>query len=201
MELSPAERSLIYQALSRGFSFPQDELYVSLGDGSLFEVLSLVGEEAERLLSEAVLPSSLDDLQQEYTNSFDVGRGAGPPCSLYEGSHVSWGRTGIFEELLRFYDFFGLELSPSARELPNHLTVELEFMHYLTFLELEAEDPSSYQQAQKDFLERHLCQWVPPLRTGIEREGRTSVFRVLGAILERFIAAEALRFGLGSDQQ
>lgn len=205
MEHSSVERSLIYRALSQGFSYPKEEFYASLGNGSFFDILSLIDEEADPLLAEIVLPPSLDELQQEYTNFFDVGRGAGPLYSLYEGSYVSWGRTSLFEELLRFYDFFGLELSPSSRELPDHLTVELEFMHYLTFLESGAlesgvEEPSPYQLAQKDFVERHLGRWVPSLREKIEREEGAVFFRALGVLLERFIATEAVRFGLESDQ-
>jgi putative transposase len=34
-------------------------------------------------------------------------------------------------------------------------------MHYLTFQEAQAEDPSSYRLAQRDFLARHLARWVP----------------------------------------
>jgi len=65
----------------------------------------------------------------------------------------------VFEELMRFYSFFGLQRGEGA-EMPDHLSVELEFMHYLTHLEsqatLEPEGLDSLHRAQRDFLQRHV---------------------------------------------
>lgn len=186
MELSISERSLLYCELARWFSFPQEDLYLSLKEGG-----GLV--EAFPILSPDPLPT-LEEIQEAYTSLFDVGIG-GPPCSLYEGSYVGWGRTQLFEELLRFYEFFGLELSPTVRELPDHLTVELEFMHYLTFQEAQAEDPSSYRLAQRDFLRRHLAHWVPPMVERLVQKADSGLFANLGEILRSFIGTEVSMLG------
>ena len=37
------------------------------------------------------------------------------------------------EEVIRFYNYFGLKLSDERRIPPDHLATELEFLHYLTF--------------------------------------------------------------------
>ncbi|MBI2877973.1 MAG: molecular chaperone TorD family protein [Candidatus Tectomicrobia bacterium] len=181
MELSVTERSLFYCELARWFSFPQEDLYLSLKEeGGLLEALSVSLPDP---------PPALEELQEAYTNLFDVGMG-GPPCPLYEGSYVGWGRTQLFEELLRFYEFFGLELSPSGRELPDHLTVELEFMHYLTFQEAQAEDPFPYRLAQRDFLSRHLAHWVPLMAERLAQKTESGLFARLGEVLCSFTRAD-----------
>lgn len=80
-------------------------------------------------------------------------------CSLYEGSYIDGARAALFEELIRVYRYFGLQRADNA-ELPDHLSVELEFMHFLTYWEaslvLRAEPSESLCAAQGEFLRRHL---------------------------------------------
>lgn len=95
---------------------------------------------------------------QAYLECFDQATSK-TACSLYEGSYNHSERNTLFEELLRFYNFFGLHRAEAA-ELPDHIGVELEFMHYLSFLEYSAitrgEETGGLKSAQKDFLKRHL---------------------------------------------
>jgi DMSO reductase family type II enzyme chaperone len=85
-----------------------------------------------------------------------VSREAG---SLHEAAYASEDRSALFEELLRFYGHFGLAREERA-ELPDHITVELEFMHFLCWLEHAAlargENVSGLRRAERDFLGRHL---------------------------------------------
>lgn len=80
-------------------------------------------------------------------------------CSLQESAHTEQDHSALFEELMRFYGFFGLSRGDGA-EMPDHLSVELEFMHFLTHLESdmanEPEELESVRRAQKDFLIRHV---------------------------------------------
>jgi len=68
----------------------------------------------------------------------------------------------------RFYHFFQLRLSPELRELPDHITTELEFLHYPDLPRgggaSDDSDASPLLRAQRDFLERHLCRWHPAAR-------------------------------------
>ncbi|MBI4493406.1 MAG: molybdopterin-dependent oxidoreductase, partial [Chloroflexi bacterium] len=65
------------------------------------------------------------------------------------------------EDALRFYRFFGLRRSPEARERPDHLAVELEFLHWLAFQEAgalgqgDAAAAEPYRAATRDFLAAH----------------------------------------------
>ncbi len=80
-------------------------------------------------------------------------------ASLNEASYISHQQDALLEELVRFYDYFGLKRNEDS-EMPDHLSVELEFMHFLTFLEQKAcergEPIHELRKAQYDFLERHI---------------------------------------------
>src|SRR5690242_14095299 len=68
----------------------------------------------------------------DYNDAFDpsVNKDA---ISLRERAHAEGDQSYLFEELIRFYEFFGLKRDEKA-EMPDHLSVELEFMHFLTHL-------------------------------------------------------------------
>lgn len=91
-------------------------------------------------------------------------------CSLREASYTEEDHSALFEELSRFYGFFGLGRRERS-ELPDHISVELEFMHFLTHLEAEqAEDEAereSLRRAQADFLTRHLSRLVKGVRAHV----------------------------------
>ena len=93
----------------------------------------------------------------EYLAAFDPA--VSPDAvSLHESSYVSCEASALLEELVRFYEFFGLRRRSEAL-LPDHLSVELEFMHFLSAREdaaAEARATAALRLAQRDFLDRHL---------------------------------------------
>ena len=95
-------------------------------------------------------------------------------------------------ELVRFYNYFGLRITPGL--MPDHVTVELEFMHYLAHQEAQAwqsgDDRESYLRAQRDFLERHLNGWWPLALAATQRQRPQRFYRSLMALVQRFLAAE-----------
>jgi DMSO reductase family type II enzyme chaperone len=98
------------------------------------------------------------------------------------------------EELIRFYNYFGLRPSPRSRDMPDHITIELEFMHFLTFREVTAlhhqQDRTSYLRAERDFLERQLCAWVPILLERMGRQQPHPFYAALAGLAEAFLAAD-----------
>ena len=128
--------------------------------------------------------------QLDYVASFDcsVYQSA---CSLHEAAYASEGQEVLFEELTRFYEYFGLERDRAA-DLPDHLTVELEFMHFLSFLEAgnTADDNAmvSLRRAQRDFLNRHLQKLV--LNIAENYPGNSLHYKSLLDELLAFINAE-----------
>lgn len=188
-ELAAAARSSLYRCLAAAFSFPTSEMSEGFASGRLLE--DLMAAAASLPFSLPTIDALRDDpvpaneeVQQEYIRLFEVGPGR-PPCPLYEGSHRS-GRTKIMEELVRFYEHFGLR--HEAGDLPDHLCAELEFMHYLAFKEVAAlhasADSLPYRLAQRDFLRRHLNRWLPRLRRRLEQLDPPSLYLSLARLAE-----------------
>ena len=197
-ELATATRSRVYGLLGAAFAFPDDELYEAVRDGTLTR---LAAEIAPGLPYALEVPPGLTldgestpyvEFESEYIRLFDVGA-AGPPCPLYGGVYGG-DRMKVMEEATRFYNFFGLRLSPDMRELPDHITTELEFLHYLTFREVEARqqggDVPSLLRAERDFLARHLCAWVPKMRTRLAKQSAGSFYPALVELGVRFFTAD-----------
>jgi len=189
-------RSEVYQLLARAFAYPDSVVYDDLSKGRWRgEIERALPRLPYDFSSPGGTPGefavSCDDLQTEYVRLFEVGAMGAAPCSLFAGHHER-DRMRVMEELIRFYDFFGLRLGEG--QLPDHITVELEFMHYLASMEAESlageDDRDSYRRAQGDFLERHLARWLPVLREKLQRQGPLPFFAGLVALADEFVRAD-----------
>ena len=112
-------------------------------------------------------------------------------CSLREGSYAGGDQSALFEELMRFYGFFGLGRGERA-EMPDHLSVELEFMHFLTHQQErsagQAEALESLLRAQHDFLSRHLLRLVQGVRAAFK--GGSTACLDLVELTEAFVSKD-----------
>jgi DMSO reductase family type II enzyme chaperone len=193
-----ASRSRMYQLLGAAFSFPDEDFFAALHDGTFATVLAeiclglpydLTGAATVDLVAGG---TSYAEFESEYIRLFDVGP-AGPPCPLYGGVYIG-DRMKVMEDATRYYNFFHLRLSPQMRELPDHITTELEFLHYLTFRQAEAHqeglDVSSLLRAERDFLMRHLCKWMPRLQARLAKQTTLPFFPALVRFAATFLAAD-----------
>lgn len=141
------------------------------------------------LLAE-VSRTELDRLRAEYSGLFEVGS-QGPPVPIREDLQTGQ-RAGTREEVVRFYDYFGYVLDGKFAWQPDHLSVQLEFMHYLCYRESQAAndgDALSFQLAQADFCTRHLAGWVPRLAANVEEVASGTLYaRVIAAVREFVVA-------------
>lgn len=128
-------------------------------------------------------------LAAEYTRLFDTG-----PISLYGGHHHGT-RMQVMEEVLRYFEHFGLELDPDRNELPDHLVCELEFMHFLCQQEahLPADQQAPWQRAQRDYLARQLGRWAPRLHGLLLAQQAHAFFVEVARLLAVFLASEQQR--------
>lgn len=192
-----AARSRAYGIFSRIFRYPSDNVVQPMLDGSL-------REELRQALDDLPYPSSLvaqvwpplpdcaEDLQASYCGLFDTSRPRGAAVSLSEKDYVQTERSLMWEDLLRFYEHFGLEYSiDKVPELPDHLVTELDFLHYLAFLEAATVgDDEPFGRAREDFVGRHLGKWLPALADKIARAGADTPYAAFGAMLQTFLADE-----------
>lgn len=142
-------------------------------------------------LSDAGATDTDDALAIEYTRLFDVG-----PVSLHGGHHFG-ARMQVMEEVLRFYEHFGLAPDAQANALPDHLVSELEFMHYLAHREAEhlaaGRDARPWQRGQRDFLARQLGRWAPQLHDRLVAQQALPFFSEAARLLGEFLAQERTR--------
>lgn len=192
-------RSALYALLREAFGYPRGELLDAIRDGVVAQSLRLRTEALDPPLGEPVDWQALQDageapdtLAVEYTRLFDPGTSA-PPCPLFGGLHVAPQMTTM-EEVLRFYQHFGLAPANTGGETPDHLTAELEFLHVLawgeTDLQSRGEDASAWQRGRRDFIARHPGRWVPMLREKLERQAPPRYYRALVRLLEQCLDAD-----------
>lgn len=194
-QLYAAGRSRVWLWFVTALDYPVGEALADIREGRLSKALERILEEIEPSLLEGLDLEALgdagsgDDLAVEYTRLFDLGT-SGPPCPLYGGLYGD-ARMKTMEEAIRFYNYFGLSRIEERGELPDHLTTELEFLHYLAFREAQTladgGDAGPYRRAQRDFIERHPGRWVPELRKRLESEKAMAFFQAwaqaLGSVL------------------
>lgn len=198
-------RSKLYQLFAFAITYPDSEWVAAVKTGeqadSLIELLQQLDDDLVREIDYKSLSDSgcsETALAVEYTRLFDVGSG-GSPVSLYGGHHHG-GRITAMEDVLRFYNHFGLQLDTSQNELPDHLISELEFLHFMTFqearYEVQKQDASHYQRGQKDFIERHIGRWLPKLYNKLQEQQPLPYYTALFGLLNRFIQHEQQELGI-----
>ncbi len=198
----PASRSALYKLLSLGFRYPAPELFKTFQNGSFLDELrgnisSLPHLNA--LITELSLFSpgkiTFADFEIKFARTFDTGTPL-PPCPPYEGMYLESPRTAIMLEVSEFYRHFGLTMDQEKgkREMPDHICAELEFLHFLTFMEAQAGDDTEllkgYVLAQKDFLERHLTRWVPKFCERLQSSAGVDFYVMLARITYKTAACE-----------
>jgi len=94
------------------------------------------------------------------------------------------------------YHEVGLEVAAGFNGTPDHIAVELEFMHFLVVKELDAltggylDRAQNFRQKQQAFLERHLAAWVPDFSLSVEEQAQTQFYQSLAATTRIFIESD-----------
>ena len=142
-----------------------------------------------RPLLDELRSMDMDQLKFEYSSIFEVGN-EGPPVPIREDLQLGQ-PAGLREDIVRFYDFFGYGLDEKFAWAPDHLSVELEFMHYLCYQEASGVgDRLSFQLGQADFSERHLMNWVPQLAANVKDLQPDSFYCRVVEGLSEFLATD-----------
>jgi TorA maturation chaperone TorD len=146
---------------------------------------------------------SLQWLREEYEYIF--GHVISKDCPPYE---TNYGKTHIFmqtqqlSDVAAFYRAFYMDVSDDAKERIDHIGIELEFMHFLTYKEAYARQHHGEEQAQicvdaqRKFLKEHLGRWAPLLARLMRRLELRGFYGALAALLENFLAADCRTLGV-----
>lgn len=172
--------------------FLKEEVFAGLVE-NLRQLYPPAAEEAARMQSD-FSTTQQEELVVEYAHLF-VGPHelvAPPYGSVYlDGQGEVMGPST--REVVRIYQEEGLALDEDFAELPDHITVELEFLYYLIVCELKALRSGDAKEAfrlferQKKFLDNYLLKWVPKFCSGIEAGTALEYFRALAVCLSTFL--------------
>ncbi|NNJ73564.1 MAG: hypothetical protein HKP56_00195 [Anderseniella sp.] len=145
------------------------------------------------VLDETMVPPPPEDAASAFMAAFDpaISKTA---VSLHASAHLERDQTDLYQELIRWYDHFGLKRRDGG-ELPDHLSIMLEFLQFVTAQEhgnaTDASAVTSLHAAQRDFIERQVMPLVETVINKLETDEPRyhALPRALRAFLEDELAA------------
>lgn len=146
------------------------------------------------LMEENIRQYSDEELAVEYAKLFlgPFEIKAPPYGSLYlDGERRVMGDSTM--DVIRFYEGAGLSGSKDCRDLPDHIAVELEFMSYLIYKEIEALEKSDFKTALnmvsklEQFLDRFLGSWIVPFCEKIKESTDNGFYAALADCASSFV--------------
>lgn len=191
-------RLLVYGFLAEAFVYPRE---------NWTEDVDLVAPIAAPLMGSdglQIAKTSLSNLQAAHRLTFGA---AGSLCYETEyGLPHEYRQSQEMADIAGFYRAFGFSLGGAVRERPDHVAVELEFMHILALKEayaLETGIPEHVEicvEAQGKFLQDHLGRWVGLFAQSVAHNAPDSLYVALAQFAAAFVQADAHRLGIMLDQ-
>ena len=188
-------REKVYQLLAGYYLMPDVDIFENLTD--MQNALSNICPDAVEFSNGMREKISADKLGLDYTKLF-IGpfKTLAPPYgSIYlDNSRTIMGPSTI--DVQKRYQTFGLNLSKTFKDAPDHISAELEFMYFLIFLENKAFRDSDYEsslgylEAQQSFLEDHLGKWVTEFTAYIDKHAETGFYRNLAKLTKTFVLVD-----------
>ncbi len=171
---------------------PTTELHHQVKEPSLLQALAdfrvSLGEDFLRTPEDQLL----DDLAVEYTRWF---LGPGTHVSPHGSVHMP-GEDGLVwrNSTVAAKSFMGSlagNLDPEYTDLPDHISVELEFMQKLAQARAwhigDRAKAMSYRSIEKEFLDNHLSKWAPVFCDKLKMQATLSFYREMAKLLGGFI--------------
>jgi TorA maturation chaperone TorD len=196
------ERSGLYGFLAEVFrAEPSRDLLRRIKDERFAAVLEAAGAHLREELTHQPEDALLEALAVEYTRLFlGPGRHVRPYAATYLGGPGAslCGQATIW--VRNFMEAAGFALTPERRDLPDHVSVELEFMARMAMREAEALDAgdaaaaSQSRRVQKEFLETHLGRWLPQFCGQAAGHAELSFYRELTRLAGHFLDSEIASF-------
>jgi len=139
------------------------------------------------------------NLTIEYARLFiGPGRHVSPHESVHredkESKGLLWGESTV--EVKEIIEGTGLEYKADYQGIPDHISIELEFMQCLTKYEHETWEGGNREKAarcleyEKRFLESHLDKWVFLFCDRVIEETRLPFYREIARITREYISLE-----------
>ncbi len=172
-----------------------------IGNGKLSEPFGHVQNELQS--------TTLDALLEEYLSTFGSATIA-VDCPTYE---MFFGRSHIFQQtqeladISGFYRAFGLEVSKDdTANRWDHIAVELEFLHFLTYKQAYAMENHGDEElkvcltAKKKFLNAHIGRWIQAFSKAVEKKSPVGFYRKVAKLTNDFVHLDMENLGVSADE-
>lgn len=188
----------LYRVFAACFSYPSIERFDRFS-GNEFHLL-LKGLDPHRKDRTPVPTtrrfSNYSSYESAYIALFEVGV-TGPPVPLLESANSQRQvPQEIVLECVNFYDVLGLR--PSESVFPtDHLVTQLEFLGAARYLREHANDfdkEDSLRRLERDFIERHLLNWLPVAQEKLEK-ANPPLFPILLRSLIAYLNQQSISLG------
>jgi TorA maturation chaperone TorD len=191
--------AMLHSLLAKAFNYPDKQLASSILSGELPRTLSKCLKDTghERAAKEVISlaparktaqPKLLLELEKDYTWLFFASK---PRCAYLFESVYQEGK--LLQEstfdIAGLYRDAGLVLNEDFRLPPDHIAVELEFLSFLYFKELDGlqqQKPAIVEYArelQAKVAEEHLGHFAHDLGTRVAQHAKTPFYRTMANIL------------------
>lgn len=209
--------SQVYQFLSMCLFEPEKNILELLNNRDYMdEVESCLGEvgnvelsERFRNIKKELQESGVDSLAKGYRDTFGNATVAMdcPPYEMYfSGSHI-YQQTQELADISGFYKAFGVEVSrDDTTNRWDHIAVELEFLHFLTYkLAYAIENHGDKEQesclaAKKKFLNNHIGRWVKAFSNAVEKKSPVRFLREIADMVDEFIHLDMKNLGVDAEE-
>jgi DMSO reductase family type II enzyme chaperone len=201
-------RSIVYAFLTRAFAYPSAAHVSALVD-ELAPTLRRI-EFADDTGVGPMVAACLDALDDEahtltaaHQRLFTIIESRDCPTyeTAYRGRDIHQ-QGEVMADVAGFYRAHGLTFGGPQRERPDHITVELEFMSFLTAKEAHARDQigradaaDECRRTQQLFLAEHLGAWAPGFGQRVEAIAATQFYAALGGLLNTWLHADMDHLG------
>ncbi|HVP43631.1 MAG TPA: molecular chaperone TorD family protein [Terriglobales bacterium] len=211
-ELSELEaKAGLYSLLAQAFNYPDKDLVNALRGG---EFLNALAQWAEALGHPSLLKTItachkeyagkqpggkadlLLDMERDYTRMFFASK---PRLAYLFESVYREGK--LLQEstfqIARLYADAGLKLTEDFRLPPDHIAVELEFLSFLVFKEIEGTKKGKSKQAdyarelQAQVIDEHLGAFAASIGERVMEHARTNFYRTVALILKHCFSEAA----------
>jgi TorA maturation chaperone TorD len=199
-----AERKGLYGLLAAVFRDELTEaLLCHLLDADFLQDMAAVGVDVDTFSSLKPDKETLDGLSLEFSRLFI---GPGKHVSPYESVHLGGDNGSLWgpetSAVKRFIEKSGFAYDENYHGLPDHISVELEFMAHLTDLETTAwrlgdtENAMNCLRFQKEFLDRHLGRWAGLFNKRVGELAELPFYAEIAVMTRDFIETESQELAL-----
>ena len=160
-------------------------------------------DQIEKLVAAECVNWQLSDLQSEHRRVFTnvITLDCPPYETLFGNDHV-FAQSHVMGDIAGFYKAFGVELSKDIHERLDHLSVEFEFMHFLTYKESYSrchdgvEKTDIVVDAQKKFVKNHVGRWVPLFCRMLAKKADSGLFKLVADSMSDWMDFEVAFLGV-----